>query len=94
MIAETDMLQYYLGTNIFTSLHQALNLSVKIAYLKQFNKFVTHPDVKESIQRVSIKNAPLEFAIPVRLLKMHCHFVLFLACWILRKIGCHLPSTL
>lgn len=94
MITETDMQQYYLGTNIFSSLRQAVNLSVKIVYFKQFNNFVTHPDVKESIRRVSIKNAPLEFAIPVRLLKMHCHFVLFLACWILRKIGCHLPSTL
>jgi len=94
MISETDMQQYYLGTNIFTSLHQAINLSVKIAYFKQFNKFVTHPDVKESIRRVSTKNAPSQFSIPVRLLKMHCQFILFVGLWILRKIGYYLPDKL
>ena len=94
MISETDMQQYYLGTNVFSSLRQAVNLSVKIACFKQFNNFVTHSDVKESIHRVSIKNAPIEFVIPIRLLKMHCQFILFVGCWILRKIGYRLPDKL
>ncbi|MBO4736063.1 MAG: hypothetical protein J5614_06670, partial [Paludibacteraceae bacterium] len=94
MISEVDMQQYYWGTNVFSSLRQAINLSVKISYFKHLHNFVTHPDVKESIQRVSIKKAPLQFAIPVCLLKMRCHFILFMYLWLLRKMGYCLPNKL
>lgn len=94
MIREIDLMDYYLGSNILSCLRLAITLSKKWKWYRQFQSFVTHSDVQEAIHRVSLKNAPLRFAIPVRLLKVHCQWFLFFGCWMAHKLGVRLPDTL
>lgn len=94
MIREIDLMDYYLGSNILSCLRLVITLSKKWKWYGQFQSFVTHSDVQEAIHRVSLKNAPLRFAIPVRLLKVHCQWFLFFGCWMAHKLGVRLPDTL
>lgn len=87
MVTEFDLNDYYLGSHVLSSLQLALQLSKKFKDIKLFKKYVTNPYIQESIRKVSLKNAPMKFAIPVRLLKLHCHTLLFSACWLLNKTG-------
>lgn len=87
MVTEFDLNDYYLGSHVLSSLQLALQLSKKFKDITLFKKYVTNPYIQESIRKVSLKNAPMKFAIPVRLLKLHCHTLLFSACWLLNKTG-------
>ena len=84
---EFDLLDYYLGSQVLSCLQIALNTSDEWKNYQMFNKYVTHPDIQESIKKVSLKGAPLKFAAPERLLKAHCQFILFVGCWLLHKTG-------
>ena len=87
LIKEFDLHDYYMGSQVLSSLKMALQFSKKMGNYKLYHKYVSHPEVQESIQKVSIKGAPLKFSIPVRLLKLHCPGLLFVGCWILNRIG-------
>ena len=94
MINEADLMNYYIGSDVLSCLRLAITLSEKMEWYKQFRSFVAHPDVQEALHRVSLRDAPPRFAIPVRLLKMHCQSILFIGCWLMRKVGYHLPDSL
>ena len=85
LIKEFDLHDYYMGSHVLSCLKMALLFSKKMGNYKLFHQYEKHPEVQESIQKVSLKNAPLKFSIPVRLLKLHCSFLLFFGCWILNK---------
>lgn len=87
MIKEFDLHDYYMGSHILSCLKMALLFSEKMGNYKLYHKYVSHPEVQESIRKVSIKGAPLKFSIPVRLLKLHSPWLLFAGCWILNRIG-------
>ena len=87
MVTAFDLNDYYLGSHVLSSLQLALQLSSRFKDITLFKKYVTNPYVQESIRKVSLKNAPLKFALPVRLLKLHCHSLLFAGCWLLNKAG-------
>lgn len=87
LIKEYDLHDYYIGSHVLSCLQLALNTSVVWRSYKLYRQYVTHPDVQESIKKVSLKGAPLKFSIPVRLLKLRCHWLLFAGCWLLHKIG-------
>ena len=87
MIKEFDLHDYYMGSHILSCLKMALLFSKKMGNYKLYHKYVSHPEVQESIRKVSLKGAPRKFSIPVRLLKLHCSWLLFAGCWILNKIG-------
>jgi len=93
-IKNVNLQDYYIGSNIFSCLRLAIAMSIIFKYYKDFNTFVNHPDVQESIKKVSLKNAPIRFAIPVRLLKLHCQWILYFGCWMAHKLGIRLPDTL
>lgn len=87
MVKEFDLHDYYLGSQVLSCLELALKISDEWKNYKLFRQYVIHPDIQKSIQKVSIKNAPIKFSVPVRMLKMHGQFFLFLGCWILQKLG-------
>ena len=87
MIKEFDLHDYYMGSHILSCLKMALLFSKKMSNYKLYHKYVSHPEVQESIRKVSIKDAPLKFSIPVRLLKLHCPWLFFAGCWILNRTG-------
>ena len=87
MIKEFDLHDYYMGSHILSCLKMALLFSKKMGNYKLYHKYVSHPEVQESIRKVNLKGAPLKFSIPVRLLKFHCSWLLFAGCWILNRIG-------
>lgn len=87
MIKEFDLHDSYLGTHVLSCMQLALLTSDVLKNYKQFRKYVCHLAIQESIRKVSIKNAPLKFSVPVRMLKTHCHLLLFIGCWLLHKIG-------
>ena len=87
MVKEFDLHDAYLGSHILSCLQLALNTSDEWRNYKLYKQYVTHPDVQESISKVSLHGAPIKFAIPVYLLKMQCHFLLFTGCWLLHKTG-------
>lgn len=93
-IKEFDLHDYFLGTNVLSCLKLAIENSDEWKYYKLFNQYVTNPDIQESIKKVSLKNAPLKFAIPVYLLKSHCHLLLFTGCWLAHKLGFSLPGNI
>lgn len=86
-IKEFDLHDYYMGSHILSCLKMALLFSRKMCNYKLYHKYVTHPEVQESIRKVSLKGAPLKFSIPVRLLKIHCPWLVFAGCWILNRTG-------
>lgn len=87
MIKEFDLHDYYMGSHILSCLKMALQFSQKLKNYKLYHQYVSHPEVQESIRKVSLKGAPSKFSIPVRLLKLHCPLLLFIGCWILNKTG-------
>jgi glycosyltransferase involved in cell wall biosynthesis len=87
LIKEFDLHDYYMGSHVLSCLKMALLFSKKMGNYKLYHKYVSHPEVQESIRKVCLKGAPLKFSIPVRLLKIHCPWFLFAGCWILNKIG-------
>ena len=87
MIKEFDLHDYYMGSHILSCLKMALLFAKKLSNYKLYNQYVSHPEVQESIRKVSLKGAPFKFSIPVRLLKIHCPWLLFAGCWILNRIG-------
>lgn len=87
MIKEFDLLDCYMGSHVLSCLKMALLFSKKMDNYKLYHKYVSHPEVQESIRKVSLKGAPLKFSIPVRLLKLHCPWLLFAGCWILNRTG-------
>ena len=87
MIKEFDLHDHYMGSHILSCLKMALLFSKKTRNYKLYHKYVSHPDVQESIRKVSLKGAPLKFSIPVRLLKLHCSWPLFAGCWLLNRTG-------
>ncbi len=87
LIKEYDLHDYYLGSHVLSCLQLALKTSDKWDNYKLYCQYVTHPDVQESIKKVSLKGAPLKFSLPVRLLKLHGHKLLFAGCWLLHKMG-------
>lgn len=87
LIKEFDLHDYYMGSHVLSCLKMALLFSKKMANYKLFHKYLSHPEVQESIKKVSLKNAPLKFSIPVRLLKLHCPWLLYAGCWLLSKTG-------
>lgn len=86
LIKEFDLHDYYMGSHVLSCLKMALQFSKNLKNYKLFHQYTSHPEVQESIRKVSIKGAPLKFALPIRLLKLHCPLLLFLGCWILNKI--------
>lgn len=86
LIKEYDLHDYYIGSHVLSCLQLVLKISVIWRNYGQFRQYVTHPDVQESIKKVSLKDAPLKFSLPVRLLKLHGHKLLFAGCWLLHKI--------
>ena len=87
IIKEFDLHDYYMGSHILSCLKMALLFSKKMSNYKLYHKYVSHPEVQESIRKVRLKGAPRKFAIPVRLLKLHCSLLLFFGCWILNRTG-------
>jgi glycosyltransferase involved in cell wall biosynthesis len=87
MIKEFDLHDYYMGSHVLSCLKMALLFSKKMSNYKLYHKYVSHPEVQESIRKVSLKGAPLKFSVPVLLLKMHCPWLLFAGCWILNRTG-------
>jgi glycosyltransferase involved in cell wall biosynthesis len=87
LIKEFDLHDSYIGSNILSCLKLALKTSDEWRNYKLYRQYVTHPDVQESIKKVSLKGAPLKFSLPVRLLKLRCHKLLFAGCWLLHKMG-------
>lgn len=87
LIKEFDLHDYYMGSHILSCLKMALLFSKKLDNYRLYHKYVSHPEVQESIRKVSLKGAPLKFSIPVRLLKFHCSWLLFAGCWILNRTG-------
>ena len=87
MVKEFDMHDSYLGSHILSCLQLALTTSDEWRNYSLYKRYVTHPDVRESIRKVSLHGAPMKFALPVRLLKKHCHLLLFAGCWLLHKTG-------
>ena len=87
LIKEFDLHDYYMGSHVLSCLKMALLFAKKMRNYKLYHKYVSHPEVQESIRKVSLKGSPLKFSIPVRLLKIHCPWLLFAGCWILNRIG-------
>jgi glycosyltransferase EpsJ len=87
LIKEFDLHDAYIGTHILSCLQLVLKTSDEWRNYKLYRQYVTHPDVQESIKKVSLKGAPLKFSLPVRLLKLHSHKLLFAGCWLLHRIG-------
>lgn len=87
MIKEFDLHDYYLGSHVLSCLKMALQFSKKYGNYKLYYKYVSTAEVQESIQKVSLKGAPVKFSIPVYLLKCHCPLLLFTCCWFLNKIS-------
>lgn len=94
LIKEFDLHEFYLGTHVFSCLRLALNTSDEWKNYKLFNRYVTHPDIQESIQKVNINGAPIKMSVPVFLLKVRCQFILFAGCWLAHKLSLRLPSTI
>lgn len=94
MIKEFDLHDSYLGTHILSCLQLALLTSGEMKWYKQFRKYVCHPAVEESIRKVCLKDAPLKFSIPVRMLKMHLHFLLWMICWGRHKLRLSKKNTM
>ena len=94
MVLLFDLQDYYLGSHVLSALQLAICLSGELKNYSMFNKYVSNKYVQESIKKVCLKNAPARFSFPVRLLKVHCQFLLFLMCWSVQKIGFKLPATL
>ena len=93
MIKEFDLHDSYLGTHVLSCLRLAVLTSDEWKNYRLFKRYVTHPDIQESIKKVQLKSAPLKFAVPVRLLKLHGQFLLFSVCWLSNKIGINLPKS-
>ncbi len=87
MIKEFDLHDDYMGSHVLSCLKMALLFAKKMSNYKLYYKYVSHPEVQESIRKVNLKGAPLKFSIPVRLLKMRCPWILFIGCWILNRTG-------
>ena len=87
MVSDFDLHDFYIGSQVLSSLQLAVQISDKWSNYKLFRKYVKHPDVQESIQKVKIKNAPLKFSTPVFLLKCHLQGVLFATCRMLNIMG-------
>jgi glycosyltransferase involved in cell wall biosynthesis len=87
MVKEFDLHDYYMGSHVLSCLKMALLFAKKMSNYKLYYKYVSHPEVQESIRKVCLKGAPLKFSIPVRLLKLHCALLLFIGCWVLNKTG-------
>ncbi len=87
LIKEFDLHDYYMGSHILSCLKMALLFAKKLSNYKLYNQYVSYPEVQESIRKVSLKGAPRKFSIPVRLLKLHCSWLLFAGCWILNRTG-------
>ena len=87
MIKEFDLHESYFGSHVFSCLKVAVDTSNEWKNYNSYREYVTHPDIQESIKEVSLKGAPLKFAAPVYLLKIHCQLILFAGCWLLHKIG-------
>ena len=92
-INEFDLHESYLGTHVFSCLRLALSTSDEWKNYKLFHRYVTHPDIQESIKEISLKSAPLKFSIPVRLLKTHCHLLLFAGCWLTHQLRITFSET-
>lgn len=87
LIKEFDLHDSYIGTHILSCLQLALKTSTEWKNYRLYRQYVTHPDVQESIKKVCLKGAPMKFSLPVRLLKMRCHWLLFAGCRLLHKMG-------
>ena len=87
MVSDFDLHDYYLGSHVLSCLQLALQISDKWRNYMLFRKYVIHPDVQESIQKVRIRNAPLKLFIPVFLLKFHLQIVLFAVCRMFNILG-------
>lgn len=85
LIKEFDLHDYYMGTHILSCLKMALQFSKKLGYYKLYHKYVSHPEVQESIRKICLKGAPFKLTISIILLKIHCPWLLFAGCWILNK---------
>lgn len=86
-IKEFDLHDSYLVTNVFSCLQLALQTSDKWNNYVLYRKFVIHPNVQESIKKIKMGFKPLKITIPVTMLKIRCHSLLFLGCWIMNKLG-------
>ena len=85
LIKEFDIHDSYMGSHILSCLKMALQFSETMGNYKLFHKYVSHPEVQESIRKVCLTGAPLKFAISILLLKIHCPLILFTGCLILNK---------
>ncbi|MBQ0048897.1 MAG: glycosyltransferase [Bacteroidales bacterium] len=87
MVTDFDLHYYYLGSQVMSSLELCIALSESLSHKKTYLKYVNDARIKESIKKVCIAGAPLKFRIPVQMLKWRMGSVLFVGCWLLRKIG-------
>lgn len=82
-----DLHDYYIGSQVLSCLQLFVMISDKIQNIVLFRKYVRHPLIRESIEKVDIRNAPLKFKLPVMMLKMHYYNILFFIGWLLQKTG-------
>lgn len=87
IVKECDLHDYYLGSQVLSVLELTVKLSVKWKNNCLVSQYVKSSYVRESLKKVSLKGAPLKFSLPVRLLKLRCHKLLFAGCWLLHRIG-------
>lgn len=87
IVKDCDLHDYYLGSQVLSAIELTVKLSQKWSNNRMVTQYVKSPYVRESIEKVSLKGAPLKFKIPVQLLKWHAQKVLFFICWLLNKFG-------
>ena len=87
IVKECDLHDYYLGSQVLSTLELTVKLSQKWSNHCLVTKYVKSPYIRESLEKVSLKGAPIKFKIPVQILRRHGQKVLFFICWILHKVG-------
>lgn len=87
IVKDCDLHDYYLGSQVLSAIELTVKLSQKWRNNRMVSQYVKSPYVRESLEKVSLKGAPLKFKIPVQLLKWHTQKVLFFICWLLNKFG-------
>lgn len=87
-----DIEDLYLGSNLLSILELALKLSKDetLSFSKKYNLFLMYiklPEIRKSISKISLKNAPLKFKIPMAMLKCDMKLIMFWLINIINKLG-------
>ena len=86
-VQDVDLHDHYLGSQVLSALELCVKFSGEWQRRHQVSLYVRSPYVRESLEKVSLKGAPLKFRLPVLLLRWHCHGLLFAIVFVLRKLG-------